>query len=279
MTTSQQPLLVIRPRGPYWRNVPHEVVAARFMFWNMVKSAARAPYAGTLLGPVWTMLRPLVFLGVILLLKHFSGAGSPGDVVYPLYLYSGLVLWWYVVDSTRQASRSIFSYKGIITKIYFPRIIAPAVPVVARLTDLAIQLIPMVPLMIWYGQGPGAMALVLPAVVGHAMLLALGLGYLFAAISTVVKDVERLLDYILYVGLFLSPVIYSVNMLPSRHHELYAALNPSVGPLVLWRMGWFGAAKGDVTLWAFSAATTLVLLLAGTWLFSRAERLLSERVL
>jgi len=279
MTPSPQPLLVIRPRGPYWRNVPREIVAARFMFWNMVRSAALAPYANVVLGPLWTMLRPLIFLAVIVLVRRFSGASMGEPIHYSLYLYSGLVLWWYLVDASRQSSRSMFSYRGIVTKIYFPRIVAPAVPVVARLVDLAVQLAPLALFMGYHGQWPGVRLLLLPVVLLHAMLLCLGLGYLFGAMAALSRDADRVLDYILYVGLFLSPVIYSTQIVPAEYRLLYAVLNPAVGPLLAWRATLFDAVGLDTTLWLLSLLSTLVLLVAGAIAFARIERRLGESVL
>lgn len=276
---SQQPVMVLRPRGPYWRNVPREVSAARFMFWNMVKAAALRPYTGMLLGPLWTMLRPLLFLAVIMLLKNFSGARMGESIHYSLYLYSGLVMWWYLVDASRQSSRSIFSYRGIITKIYFPRIVAPAVPVVARLLDLGVQLLPLIAFMAYHAQAPGIRVLLLPMVLIHAMLLCLGLGYLFAAMAAITKDAERILEYILYVGLFLSPVIYSTQIVPAEYRMVYAVLNPAVGPLLAWRAALFDAVSLDYFLWLLSFSTTLCLLIVGVLAFARVESQLGERVL
>lgn len=271
--------MVIRPRGPYWRKVPREVVDARFLFWNMTRAAAKAPYAGTYLGPVWTMLRPLVFLAVIMLLKRWSGARVDEYIPYALYLYSGLILWWYFVDATKQASKSIFQYRGLITKIYYPRIITPAVPVFARVADLLVQLIPLVVLMVYFGEGPGAGLALAPLVIANMILLCLGLGYLFSALSAVVVDVERLLDYLLYVGLFLSPVLYSIRTVPSEYVEIFAFANPTVGPLLMWRSVLFDSVPPAYTLWGLSLFSTALIFVLGAWLFSRVESSMSERVL
>ena len=121
--------------------------------------------------------------------------------------------------------------------------------------------------------------LLLPLVLLHAMLLCVGLGYLFGAMAALTRDADRVLDYILYVGLFLSPVIYSTQIVPADWRLLYAVLNPAVGPLLAWRAALFDAVGLDYALWGLSFASTAVLAIGGALAFARVERRLGESVL
>jgi len=106
-----------------------EIWRVRNMVSNLIRSSALLPYSNTYFSYLWTLLRPFIFLGVIVFIKQRSGGNMGEEIPYPLFLYSGLILWWYLVDAIKQSARSVFTYQGLISKIYFPRVIAPAVPV------------------------------------------------------------------------------------------------------------------------------------------------------
>lgn len=252
--------------------------AARFLFWNLVRSGALAPYANVFLGFVWTLARPLVFLSVVVFLRRQSGARMGESIEYPLFLFCGIVLWWYFTDATRQAARSMTRYRGLVTKVYFPRIITPLVPVTGRLLDIAIQLLAIAPLAIHYGRYPDWRLVLLPVVVAQVAALALGLGYIFSVLSARARDFERFLEFSLYAGMFLSPVIFSITIIPEWFVELYAVINPMVGPLDAFRACLFGDATFHPKLLLLSGASTLIILVSGIWLFLRAEERLAELI-
>ncbi len=278
MNPRELPVTVIRPAGRGLRPDFRALFAARYMLWNLVRSAALAPYTDVALSFFWTFARPFIFLGVIVFLRNQSGARMEESVEYPAFVLSGLVLWWYFTDATRQSARSLYRYRGLLTKVFFPRIITPAVPVLARLLDLGVQLVAAVPLMLHYGRHPDWHLLLLPLVVVHVALLSVGLGYIFAVLSAGAKDFERMLDFALYVALFVSPVIFSVHMVPAEFRDLYALLNPMVGPLEVIRAALFSGVALDLRAWGLSAISTTGILIIGLITFSRHEADLAERI-
>jgi len=243
----------------------------RWMFMSLVRASALLPYSETRFGYLWTLLRPFIFLSVIVFIKHRSGGQVGQEIQYPLYVYSGLVLWWYTVDAIKASARSPFEYKGLITKIYYPRIITPAIPVLGRLLDLAIQGGGVIFMMLIFRQFPGTNIWLLPVAILNVVLLALGLGYLFAVAVVAFRDAERIVDYLLYIGLFISPVLYTPALIPEKYRSLYAWLNPTVGPLTTFRAALFADIQMDFHPLLSSLVVSIILLVVGAAIFQRAQ--------
>lgn len=274
-----KPASVIRPYGHRHRSIFREFYDARHMFWNMVRTAALLPYNDMVLGFLWTMVRPLVFILVVVFIKNSSGADMGVDVEYELFVFSGIISWWYFSDAALGSAKAIYNHRSIITKMYFPRIIIPVMPVAVRSFDLCMQFVALAGLMILYGRAPDLDLWLFPVAVLNLMLLALGVGYIFAVLSTYFRDVQQILGNALYVGLFLSPVIFSTDLVPEQFQLLYKIINPAVGPLVNLRAGLFNAYPPDYMALIFSFAVSLSLLLLGVFAYRRIEDDLPERVL
>jgi lipopolysaccharide transport system permease protein len=274
----QVPLHVIRAKGMDLRGMLADIIKSRYMFWNVVKTSAIQPYTDMFIGYLWPLFRPFVFMAVMVFIKRHSKAQLANELSYNLFVFSGLVLWWYFVDAAKQSSRSLFKYKSIITKIYFPRVIVPAIPVLSRLFDLVIQGLGLAGMIIYESRYPGIGILWLPLIIVNVVVLALAVGYLASAITPFIRDIERVLDHILYTALFLSPVIFSVTMIPEKYHRLYTVLNPMSGPLMAFRSALFDM-PFDWTSWIISGVVSLCMLFAGLLAFIRVEGMIAEKVL
>lgn len=256
--------------GDLWR--------VRWMFLNLVRTSALLPYSETRFGYFWTLLRPFIFLAVMVFIKQKSGSRMGEEVAYPLFLYTGLVLWWYLADAVKASARSPFIYKGLITKIYYPRVITPAVPVLGRLFDLAIQGAGVLLMMLIFWNFPGKDFWLLPVALFNVVLLGLGLGYLFAVAIVVFRDAERILDYLLYIGLFLSPVLYAPAMIPEDYRSLYSWLNPTVGPLTAFRAALFADVHMNFQPLVASLVVSSILFVVGVATFQRAQAGFAEKM-
>ncbi|HLP58525.1 MAG TPA: ABC transporter permease [Candidatus Deferrimicrobium sp.] len=249
----------------------------RHLMWNMIKKNVRLQFEDKVLGFVWAFARPLTMLLVFSLLRRLSRAQLYNTIPYSVYLYAGVIFWFYFVESVTAAQRSISSDAGIIKRIYYPRLITPIVPVVARMYGLMLSFIPLVILMFVDHVPPGWRLLLLPIVLLQGIVLSLGIGTMFAALSLKKKDYETFLNLLLYVGLFISPVIYSPEMI-SKGALLFYYMNPVAGMLLAFRSCWF--ADFPFPLWQFlySCAASIFYLLVGTTMFRRAEMYFSDKL-
>ncbi len=269
--------IVIRPPEKLAGFDFRELYRFRHMFWSKVWRDIRLQFNEMYLSVFWSVSRPLAMLAVFAFIKKSSGANMHVSIPYSLYLYSGLILWFYFVESLSSSSRSIAKDANLIKKIYFPRMMTPLVPVFSNLFGLFIGLVPLAVMMIWQGVVPGWRIVLLPLVLVLCMTLSLGAGTMFASLSLASKDSEKMLKLILYLGLFVSPVIYSPDMLTERAKIIFS-LNPMVGILLSFRSCLF--AEFPFPLWEnlYSASFALLLLVVGTTMFRRAEMYFADKL-
>jgi len=267
----------ISPVAPGLFAVVRELWQFRHLFTALVWRNVRVEFDATRLGSAWAIARPILFTLVFVLFRGFSGANTYVDLPYGLYVFSGLVLWMYFLDAATASAGAIRLDSALLTKVYYPRLLTPIVPVFATMVNVAIALVPLVIMMAWYRVHPGWPVLLLPLVLLQAVLLALGVGLLVSSISVENRDWERALAFVLSIGLWLSPVVYAPQMIPGLLYDLYH-LNPMVGLLLAFRAVLFDGFPMPTWEWAYSVACTAVILLLGLWAFRRTEVQLADRL-
>jgi ABC-type polysaccharide/polyol phosphate export permease len=230
----------------------------------------KARYKQALFGVSWAVIQPL--LGAALFTFVFQRvAGISGDgVPYPLFALLGLTVWTYFTASLTSATNSLVSNASLVTKVYFPRLLAPLASLGPGLVGLAIGLVLVGAAMAYYGVAPSLKLLVLPLCVLAVMVVALGAGLLLATLNVRYRDVSQIFGLLTQLWLFASPVAYPTTLVPERWQWVYA-LNPMTGVLDGFRWAVLDApAPGPHAL--ISAGCALVLLLVGLRYFQRAER-------
>ena len=266
---------VIRPHRP---GVDlHALFKFRHLIWSMIKREVATEFEELYFGFLFVIARPLLMVAVFVLFKNQSGANVGVEIAYPVYLYSGLVLWFYFVEAASNTAGSVRKHSNLMTKVYYPRLISPMATAAANLVNFAIAIIPLA-VMMWYFDVPlGANLLLLPLVVLQTAILAFSVGTIVASLSLRNRDWERLLGFTLYIGLFVSPVIYSDTMLPETLRTYYA-LNPMVGPLLALRATLSAEIALPLWQWSYSVASTLLFLVGAVALYSRVEAKLADEL-
>lgn len=269
--------VIIRPPKPVGLSQLWELLRFRSVLFSMAHRKVKSEFGDLTLGMFWVVARPLLMTAIFIWLKHVSQAMTGVTVSYGAYLYSGLILWFFFVESVSRVAGAVGSDAGLLRKIYFPRLISPISGLLAQLAGFLLSLLPLVFMMIYLEIVPGWRLVLLPLVLLQCMLLAFGIGCIFSALSLQHKDWERLLSLLLYVGLFLSPVIYSPEMLPPVAQKFYM-LNPMSGVLLAFRSGLFTDVPWPMTEWLVSWVIALIIAVVGLFSFQRAERVLMDRL-
>jgi len=241
-----------------------------FLMWRDVKLR----YRQTLLGAAWAIIQPL-FLTFILAVVFGALTGVPSDETpYPLFVYSGLVLWTFFANAVTYSANSLITDSKLITKVYFPHIIIPCSAVGAGLVDLAIASTVLVALMAYYGIGVTWSIAMLPVLVALTALLTLGLGTWMSALNVRYRDIRYALPFLVQLSMFASPIIYPTSLLPERLQWIYA-LNPLAGIIEGFRASLFGL-EFDWTTLSISAAVALGLLVYAVYAFQRLEKTIAD---
>lgn len=186
-----------------------DVYKHKFLLQLLVRKEIKIRYRGSVLGLLWSYVKPLmqfsiyfVALGVFLDMQR----GTPN---YAIYLFAGIVLVNFFTESLGNATRSIVDNRDLIRKIYLPRELFPVSTVWVSAAHLVPQLVVLCGACLLAGWRPSIWQLL--AVVGALVLIAVlatGLGLLFGAANVYFRDSENIVDMILMVVTWASPVLY-----------------------------------------------------------------------
>ena len=172
----------------------------------------------------------LVFTIVFGNMARISSDGVP----YPIFSFAALVPWTYFSGALNGAGGSLITARGIITKVYFPRIIVPLVAVAGKLWDFGIGLIVLFGMMVYFGFGLTSQMLLLPMVTILMILAASGIGMWITALAIQYRDISYSLGFGIQLLMYASPVVYPTSMVPERFRLLYN-LNPMTSVIESFR--------------------------------------------
>jgi lipopolysaccharide transport system permease protein len=234
-------------------------------------------YRQTLLGAAWAVLQPVGFMLVFsLFFGQLAGVSSDG-LPYPLFSLAALVPWTFFANAMLLGSESLVGNSALVSKIYFPRVFMPAGVVVAGFVDLAISLVILILVVLFWGYHPDLAILVLPLLVTIAAATALGVSSALAALNVRFRDVRYVVPFAIQLWLFATPVAYPSSLLGDPWQTL-SAINPMVGVVEGFRWATLGTGTAPVAQMAVSAGAAAVLLVAGLAYFDRVERSFADLI-
>lgn len=257
-----------------------------FLAWRDIK----VRYKQTVLGAGWAILVPLltmvVFNVLFGLIMGSDNKPTPDGIPYEISTFAAMVPWQLFANAITQSSTSLVTNRNMITKVYFPRLIAPIAPILASLVDFAIAFAVLAGMIAAYAAF-GAFEfelswrlLCLPFFVALAAITALALSMWLSAANAIYRDVKYLLPFLVQCLMFVSPVVYSVDSIfnadtPQWIVTLYS-LNPLVCVIEGFRWALFGTGLASPGLLATSALSVGVIFVGGAYYFRRMERLFAD---
>ncbi len=254
-----------------------ELYRYRAMITGMIKKNIRIQFDERVLGYFWVFARPLTMVFIFTVIRKYSSADMKVPISYSLYFYSGIILWFYFREAIMNVAKSTTRDAGLIKKVYFPRIISPIVSVGSSFYNLLISMVPLVIMMIWQKVVPGVNLLLLPVILFQSMLLSMGIGMVFSSLSLIRKDYDNFLMLCLYVGLFVSPVIYSPAMIPESARIIYN-LNPVSGSLLAFRSCLFSGYPFPLYEFLYSSLGSVIILMMGIRMHRRVDTFLADKL-
>ena len=244
-----------------------------FLVWRDVK----VRYKQTVIGAAWTVIQPLVTIGVFTLVFQ-NLAKMPSDgIPYPLFSFTALLPWNFFAKALNNSINSVVGSANLITKVYFPRLVLPISAILSGLIDFGISFLFLLGMMIWYGIMPGWGVLALPLFLLLAVLTALSIGLWLAVINVRYRDVGQATAFLIQLWLFVSPVAYPLSLVPEKWRALYS-LNPMTGVIEGFRWALLGNAMPSLVPIAISIAIVIALLFSGIRFFRRMEETFADIV-
>ncbi|MBM2824415.1 MAG: type transporter [Dehalococcoidales bacterium] len=252
-----------------------ELIAYRDLFYFLVLRDIKVRYKQTVFGGLWAIIQPL-FLMFVFTLFFGRLVKVPSDgVPYPIFSYSAMIVWTYFANVVTRSGNSLIQESALISKVYFPRLIAPLAPVVAALLDFAIAFVVLIGMMLYYRIYPTVMVVFVPVLVILTMLAASGVGMFLAALNVKYRDIGAAIPLLVQLWMFASPIIYPISILPEKYRLIYV-LNPMAGVIEGFRSALLGTVAFPTGMVLVSALVSIVLFLIGALYFKRTERYFAD---
>lgn len=241
-----------------------------FMLWRDVKGR----YRQMALGPLWMILNPMLNTALFVVLFSMVARLPTDNVPAPLFVYSAMLVWTFFSGGLFSAANSLLSYRDLISKVYFPRLIVPLVGFASALVDLVISFLLLAGLMAWYGVWPGLEIVWIVPYLLLSVCTGLAVGLWFASWIIHFRDVANILGYIVRFWMYASPVVYASSIVQEKLPWAYPAyrLNPMTTVIEGFRWALLGAGTNPWRELLLGFAVVLPLLVTGAYYFRRTER-------
>ncbi|MSS10804.1 ABC transporter permease [Clostridium sp. WB02_MRS01] len=253
-----------------------ELYAYREMIFSLVRRDLNGRYKGSALGFLWTFINPLLQLGVYTMV--FSVIMRNGITDYYLFLFVALIPWIFFSTSLSGGSSCIWSQKEMVKKIYFPREVLPIAFVTSQFVNMLLSFLVIFAVLIVSGKGINLIALLyLPVIMIVEYILALSVAMISSAVTVYLRDVEYILGIVTMAWQFLTPVMYSVDVVPERMRTVFN-LNPMTPVIVAYRDILYYKKIPELGTLVQAVCLGMVLLVVGMVVFSRLKRHFAEEL-
>jgi lipopolysaccharide transport system permease protein len=261
-----------------WRLVdPGELWRFRELLWFLAWRDIKVRYKQTVLGAAWAVLQPLATMFVFSL--FFGRAGmTTGDTPYSLFVFAGLLPWFFFSNSVSAASQSVIGSQSLVTKVYFPRLFIPMGATCAGLVDFGIAFVTLLGMMLLYGVLPGWGIVLVPVIALFLTVASLGVGILLSALTVAYRDFRFVVPFMVQLWMFATPSVYmqSEDILSERW-QTWLPLNPAQGLIAAFRSAMLGQTL-DWYGFFVSAAVGVLLLVVGCLYFRRVESTFADTI-
>ena len=243
----------------------------------------KARYRGSVLGFLWSLVNPLLLLGVYtFVFSLVFQPRTPGQSPYPVFLVAGIFPWVWVTSSLNEATTSLTANAALIRRSVFPVELLPLVAVLSNLVNFLLS-VPIVAGALLVaralGHPVGGLAIVLlPLVVALHLPFLSGLALALSALAVHFKDVRDLVANLLTLAFFLTPILYSIDAVPQRSLRALIEWNPATPFVRAYQDVLFHGRVPEPMVWVGMAAAAVVAWAIGSWIFGRLSDTLIEAV-
>jgi ABC-type polysaccharide/polyol phosphate export permease len=252
----------------------------RGLIQSLVARDLKARYRGSVLGFFWSFVNPLLLLLVYsFVFSTVMKNTTEGIQPYALFMFCGILPWTWFSASLSEATNSLISGGNLIKKVLFPAEILPIVSVLANMVNFFLGLLILVPGLIYFHKLHLSFNLLwFPVTVLVQLVFTLALGLMLSALTVHFRDIRDLLFNILTLWFFATPIIYSWQQDNVRKYKHLFDLNPFTHLAISYQETLFYGPVGHWKWLLSLGAASVVLFLAGYWLFDRLRDSFAEAV-
>lgn len=257
----------------------------RALLAELVRTDFKLRYQGSVLGYVWSLLRPLLlFLILYIVFVKFLKFG--GDIPhFPVYLLLGIVIWNFFGEMTNQSLSAIVSRGSLIRKIKIPRWIVIASTSLSALINLLLNLIVVAVFFIVNDVSLRATALLLPIILLEVYFFALGISLFLAAAYVKYRDIKYIWEVLLQAGFYITPIIYPLSRITNVEFQKVILMNPMAQAiqdarytLVSEKTLTIHSVFGNYSPYLVPLGIVIFSLVFGIWYFRRESKYFAENI-
>jgi lipopolysaccharide transport system permease protein len=247
----------------------------RHLLRNLVLKDLKLKYRGSVLGFLWSLINPLVMIGVYTLAFRFILNEAREGFVFLVLL--GILAWTFFSSSAMMATGSIADNGALLKSVFFPRAILPIATVLFNLAQYLLMAVVFLPVMlIVFGIAPAPPMLAYPLVLALQVMFTIGLALVLATATTFFRDVRHLLEVALAVLFWTTPIVYELSQVPERFRGAMLA-SPLASYVVAYKDIFFYRRWPDPAVWTFAVAYAIIALAAGAALLLAFEDRFAEQ--
>ena len=255
--------------------LPAELYQNRKLVLSLAKNDFKTKYAGSYLGIVWAFIQPIVTILVYWFVFSVGlKAGTVSDYPFVLYLVSGIIPWFFFQDALNGGTNALIEYNYLVKKVVFKISILPIVKIISALFVHVFFVAFALILCACYGYTPSLYTLQIIYYSVCTFLFVLGLVYATSAIVIFFRDLSQIISIFLQVGVWLTPIMWDINML-SSHPWLIKLFK--LNPMYYVVTGYRDSMLGHIGIWNHASWTiyfwvvTILLFGLGSVIFKRLK--------
>jgi ABC-type polysaccharide/polyol phosphate export permease len=253
----------------------------RGLIQSLVARELKARYRGSVLGFVWSFVNPLLLLLIYsFVFTTVLPNETKGIQPYALFMFCGILPWTWFSSSLSEAAGSLIAGGNLIKKVLFPAEVLPIVSVLTNMVHFFLGLPILILFLVIYQHPPDAWDLVwFPVAVTVQLIFTAALALIVAALAVHFRDIRDILANVLTLWFFATPIIYPIFQESVARYKWLFNLNPFTHLAVSYQEILFF--NGPIGHWRWLLALgvlSLVLFLAGYWLFDRLRDSFAEAV-
>jgi len=269
---------IIIEQGRTEKNYWSDLWRFRELFYILSWRDFSVRYKQTVIGVLWALIRPLLTMVVFtVIFGKMAKLPSDGNAPYAIMVYAGMLPWQFFSNAITATSNSLIGNTNLITKVYFPRLIIPASSMITSFVDFLISFLILVFLMFYYSFFPNWKIFFVLGFLLLTFLTALGTGLFITALNVKYRDFRYIVPFIVQLGLYISPVGFSSNVVPEQYRFLYS-LNPMVGVIDGFRWSILGDTNIYIPGFILSIFVAVLFLIIGLTKFRKMEKSFADMI-
>jgi lipopolysaccharide transport system permease protein len=257
-----------------------DVIKWHELLWQMVGREVKARYKQSILGYFWVILNPLAQMLVMsfafsIILRIPTNAAS--NIPYSIFLFVALLPWNLFANSLGSATGSLVGSSSLITKVYFPRTILVLSTVLAKIVDFLFASIVLVIYMIAYHIPVTLNILWVIPIFFIQQIFTLGLSFFFAAANLIYRDIQYLLNMIILLWMYGTPIFYPADLVPEKY-KILIQMNPIAVIINAYRQTILGGGSPNYSSLLIALLLSFIVLLIGLSYFKSREKIFADNI-